>query len=77
MSDGWDNGGRTLASLRPGEALQFKCGHCGRKGQVTVTELRFRRIPYTTPIAAMVARVVCKKCGMKSAKTKVWARGRG
>lgn len=68
--------GRTLASLRPGESLEFKCGHCGRKGRVTVTELRFRRVPYATPIDAMVARVVCKGCGRKSAKTRVWARSR-
>ena len=68
--------GPTIASLLRGESLEFKCGHCGRKGRVTVTELRFRRVPYTTPIAAMIARVVCKGCGNKSAKTRVWARSR-
>lgn len=76
MVDDPEPSGRTVASLRPGDSLQFRCGLCGRKGQVTVTELRFRRVPYTTPIAAMIARVVCKGCGRKSAQTRVWARGR-
>jgi hypothetical protein len=79
MSDGWDahgwktGAGRTIASLRRGERLEFKCGYCGHKGSVTVTELRFRRIPFTTPIAAMIDRVVCKSCGRKSEHTSVWA----
>ena len=74
MANGWDSSGRTLASLQRGDALQFRCGNCGRKGQVTVTELRFRRIPYCTPIDEMVGKVVCKRCGCKSVKTTVWAR---
>jgi transcription elongation factor Elf1 len=73
MPNGWDLPGRTIASLQRGESLEFKCGICGRRGRVSVTELRFRRVPYTLPIAQMVARVVCKRCGKKSAKTKVWA----
>lgn len=74
MPNAWDSSGRTLASLQRGDALRFQCGNCGHKGQITVTELRFRRLPYSTPVEAMVSRVVCRKCGMKSAKTRVWAR---
>jgi hypothetical protein len=74
MASGWELSGRTIASLQRGDSLEFQCGHCGRHGRVTVTELRFRRVPYTTRIEAMIARVVCKGCGRKSAQTKVWTR---
>lgn len=72
--NGWDVSGRTIASLQRGDSLEFRCGHCGRQGRVTVTELRFRRVPYTMRLDQMIARVVCKRCGRKSAKTRVWTR---
>ena len=76
MPRSWELSGRTVASLQRGESLELTCGHCGHKGRITANELRFRRVPYTTPIEAMVARVVCKRCGRKSMETGIRARSR-
>ena len=72
-----NRGGRTIASLNPGDYLEFKCGQCGHTGRVSYTELQRRRTSYIKPIDDMVYDARCKRCGRKSPKTRVWAVSRG
>lgn len=74
---GRNRGGRTIASLNRGDFLEFKCGHCGRTGRLTYTELQRRRVSCLLAIDDMVYFAVCKRCGRKNPKTRVWAIGRG
>jgi hypothetical protein len=69
--------GRTIASLRSADYVEFKCGHCGRTGRLTTNQLMSLRVPYTLPIDDLVYYAVCKRCGRRSPKTRVWAMSRG